>query len=75
MGAQHARNAFNFVAKAELRAVQDLDRGRAEKLAAATGSPRIYASARDLIGSDEVDAVLVAAPDGFHAELDRKSVV
>jgi myo-inositol 2-dehydrogenase/D-chiro-inositol 1-dehydrogenase len=69
MGEQHARNAYDFAARAELAAVQDLDRGRAERLAAACGSPRVFDTPQELIASREVDAVLIAAPDALHAEL------
>jgi myo-inositol 2-dehydrogenase/D-chiro-inositol 1-dehydrogenase len=69
MGEQHAGNAYRFVAKAELAAVQDLDRGRAERLAESCGSPIVFDSPASLIESDEVDAVLIAAPDALHAEL------
>lgn len=69
MGSQHARNVFNFAARAELSGVQDPDRARAEALALSCGSPRIFASPGDLIACPDIDAVLVAAPDAFHAEL------
>jgi myo-inositol 2-dehydrogenase/D-chiro-inositol 1-dehydrogenase len=42
---------------------------RAERLAAACGSPRVFDDPGGLIGSEEVDAVLIAAPDSVHAEL------
>ncbi len=69
MGEQHARNAWLYAAQAELVALQDLDRGRAERLAAECGSPKVFGTAESLIHSDDVDAVLIAAPDALHAEL------
>ena len=75
MGSQHARNARRFVSACELAALQDLDRGRAERLAAELGGangadgPAVLSSPEELIASSAVDAVLVAAPDAFHAEL------
>jgi myo-inositol 2-dehydrogenase/D-chiro-inositol 1-dehydrogenase len=67
MGAQHAANLCRFAAGAELAAVQDLDRDRAARFAAAWGGPRVCATPDELIQG--VDAVLVAAPDARHAEL------
>lgn len=69
MGAQHARNAHRFVSACELAAVQDLDRSRAERLAAETGGPSVFDTPERLIGSGEVDAVLIASPDATHASL------
>jgi len=69
MGEQHAANAYRFAAKAELVALQDPDRGRAERVAAACGGPRVFDTAADLVRWGDVDAVIVAAPDAFHAEL------
>jgi myo-inositol 2-dehydrogenase/D-chiro-inositol 1-dehydrogenase len=73
MGEQHAWNLARYAAAAELVAVQDLDRGRAERLAATLGGgpgrPRVFGEALDLINCDDVEAVLVAAPDGLHAAL------
>lgn len=69
MGEQHALNSYRFAGRAELAAIQDVDRGRAERLAGACGSPLIFDDPGSLIESDEIDAVLIAAPDHVHAEL------
>jgi len=69
MGEQHARNIFAHAARAELSALQDLDRARAERLAADCGSPLVFDRPESLIESRDVDAVLIAAPDATHAGL------
>ena len=69
MGSEHARNAYGFAAAAELVAIQDLNRGRAESFAAEIGYPRVFDTPELLIRCGEVDAVLVAAPDALHAGL------
>ena len=47
----------------------DVDATRAEAAAAAAGAARAYTDAHDLIADGEVDAVVIAAPDPFHADL------
>lgn len=69
MGEQHAVNACRFAAGAELVALQDADRSRAERVSAACGGPRVFDDAASLIASKEVDALLIAAPDHIHAGL------
>ena len=69
MGEQHVLNAYRFAAKAEVVGIQDADRRRAERLADLCDSPLIFDDPRSLIESDEIDAILIAAPDAMHAEL------
>lgn len=69
MGAQHALNAYGQVGRARLVGLQDLDRSRAEALAARCGGPRVFDSPEALIASQDVEAVLIAAPDSHHASL------
>ena len=69
MGADHARNLSRGVRGARLEAVADADRSRAQELAAATGDPHVFASGEDMIGSGQVDAVIIAAPDPYHGDL------
>lgn len=68
MGTRHAINLSTRVTGARVGGVTDLDRGRAEKLAAECGATT-YGSERDLIRTGEIDAVVIASPDETHAEL------
>lgn len=52
---------------AHLVAVTDIDGGRASQLAAVHGA-RTFKTAGDLIGSDNVEAVVVSTPPQFHEE-------
>ncbi len=69
MGARHAHNLATAVAGVRVAAVMDTDRARAEDVAAACGGAKSFADAHALIGDPDVDAVVIAAPDRFHAEL------
>jgi predicted dehydrogenase len=53
-------------AGAEIAAICGRDRGRAEELAKANSIPRVFTDHRGLIGSGDVDAVVVATPDDLH---------
>jgi myo-inositol 2-dehydrogenase/D-chiro-inositol 1-dehydrogenase len=68
MGADHARILAAGVAGGRLVAVQDTDIGRAAAVAKAAGC-RAVATAAELIGDHEIDAVLIASPDETHAQL------
>ena len=68
MGAAHVDNLARWVPGAEVAQIFDVDTERTSAIASrvsATAAP----SADRLIASDEVDAVLVAAPDPLHEEL------
>ncbi len=68
MGAAHVDNLSRWTPGAVVSRVYDLDGDRAAHIAAGIGalpSP----SAEGVIADDEVDAVLVAAPDPLHEEL------
>lgn len=67
MGADHARILRSDVAGAELVAVHDRDRGRAEAVAA--GRCRVHADPGQLIADPGVDALVIASPDATHAPL------
>ncbi|MEP0324931.1 Gfo/Idh/MocA family protein [Bauldia litoralis] len=68
MGGDHARILSTSVGGAELVAVSDADRARAEAVAAAYGGG-VVADAEAVIGNDAVDAVIVASPDPTHKPL------
>ena len=69
MGGRHARNLTNEVAAAQVVALADVDEARLQAVAAACGAAHTFADAADLIRHPDVEAVLVAAPDRFHAAL------
>ena len=67
MGQEHVRRLAG-IPGAELVAVSDVVVEQAKRVAEATGA-RAYADGHDLIGSDPVDAVLIASPGHTHEEL------
>jgi myo-inositol 2-dehydrogenase / D-chiro-inositol 1-dehydrogenase len=66
MGSEHARLLGRDIPGAHLAGVFDAEAARARS--AANGAA-VFSSPFALIGSDQVDAVIVAAPDAKHAEL------
>ena len=69
MGARHARNLSQRVAAARVVAVMDVDEVRAREVADACGGAAVYTDPQQVIAASDVDAVLITAPDRFHAEL------
>src|SRR5688572_13956363 len=69
MGADHAAILAKQVSGAKLSAISDADGQRAAAVASTTGARLIFDDARELVAHPEVDAVIVASPDGTHAEL------
>ena len=69
IGSVHARNLAQRTRGASLVGVMDVERARAEGVAAACGGARVYADAAALIAADDVEAVLIASPCATHAEL------
>jgi predicted dehydrogenase len=67
MGTRHAENIARSLPDARLIAVQDANTESGERAAAALGcvsSPRL----EDLLGRDDIDAVVIVSPPRFHAE-------
>ncbi len=64
----HARGIGN-AADAELTAVCDIERPKAQKLADEFGSPAVFDNHHDLLDSGLVDAVSVCVPSGLHAKI------
>ena len=69
MGAFHAQTLAHRLRGATLAAVADPAPGAAEKLAAALAAPRAYTDPAQVFADPEVDAVVIAAPARFHADL------
>ncbi len=69
MGARHARNLAHQVVGAQVVAVMDIDRERAEAVAAACEGAQMFTDAPALIADIHVEAVLIASPDPTHAKL------
>ena len=65
--AREHRRTLDSVTEAELVAVCDLDRERAGELAAGTGA-RVYTDWRDLLGGEDLGALLICTPPRSHAE-------
>lgn len=74
MGGRHARNLANEVAAAQVVALADVDTARLQQVAAECGAAHTFADADELIRHPDVDAVLVAAPDRFHAALTQACI-
>lgn len=69
MGTRHAFNLHRYIAGARVAAVYDLDGARANKVATACGGADVLPDPIRLIEDEEVDAVIIAAPDNTHAAL------
>jgi myo-inositol 2-dehydrogenase/D-chiro-inositol 1-dehydrogenase len=70
MGTRHAETLSGTVSGARVGGVMDLDRSRAEKLAANCGPDVVaFEDERALIRHDGIDAVVITTPDETHAGL------
>jgi myo-inositol 2-dehydrogenase / D-chiro-inositol 1-dehydrogenase len=69
MGADHARIFSEEVPGVSLQVICDSDQKRAERAAAATGARSTSTDPFAVINDTAVDAVVIAAPDQFHAPL------
>ena len=69
MGRDHARTLATAIKGAAVKAVSDTDPRRASAIASETGAHCVHADAQALIADPNVDAVLIASPDGTHADL------
>lgn len=74
MGGHHARNLVHHVESARVQALMDTDESRLQDMARACEAPFTFTDPRALIDHPEVDAVLIAAPDRFHAVLARACI-
>src|ERR1700680_3548016 len=71
MGRRHAENIRRLVPEARLVAVADVDATRAQRVAAELEIDRSFASLDAMIAYKDVDCVLIATPDKFHAQAIR----
>ena len=69
MGSFHGTTLAQRLPTARLAAVADPAPGVAERLAAELGAPSTYADPNDAFADPAVDAVVIAAPARFHADL------
>src|SRR5579862_4227584 len=71
MGQRHAENIRRFVPEARLVAVADAAGERANKVASQLEIERSYSSLDDMLEAKDIDCVLIATPDKFHASAIR----
>jgi myo-inositol 2-dehydrogenase/D-chiro-inositol 1-dehydrogenase len=69
MGSDHARIFATEVPGVALQVICDADAARVKKLAEQTGAAHVASDPQTAIGDKQVDAVVIAAPDQFHAPL------
>jgi predicted dehydrogenase len=67
MGRRHAENFARRVPEAQLVAIADVALGRAKEVAEVLSVEHVFASVEELVACKEVQAVVIAAPDKFHA--------
>ena len=68
MGKRHAENLRRLVPEARLVAVADIAGERARQVAAELEIEYSFASLEDMLASKEIQAVVIATPDKFHAQ-------
>jgi inositol 2-dehydrogenase len=68
MGKRHAENLRRLVPDARLIAVADVSEARARQVAAEYEIERSYGSLDAMLENKEIEAVLIATPDKFHAQ-------
>ena len=68
MGRRHAENLRRSVPNARLVAVADMSADRARQVAGELEIDASFSSVEDLIERKDVDAVVIAVPDKFHAK-------
>lgn len=71
MGRRHAENIRRLVPEARLVAVADPATARARQIAAELEIEHSFASLEDMLRHKDIDCILVAAPDKFHAQAVR----
>jgi myo-inositol 2-dehydrogenase/D-chiro-inositol 1-dehydrogenase len=74
IGEDHGRKLVNVINGSTVSAVSDVNRARADAVAAILGGARVFDTGLELIASDEVDAVLVTSIGPTHAEFVLASI-
>jgi myo-inositol 2-dehydrogenase / D-chiro-inositol 1-dehydrogenase len=68
MGQYHIQRLATGIANAQVVALSDVDVEQAKRVADAVGAARVYSEGQQLIGDDDVEAVIVASPGFTHEE-------
>jgi predicted dehydrogenase len=68
MGKRHAENLRRLVPEARLVAVADPATARARQVAAELEVEHSFGCLEDMLGHKDIDCILIAAPDKFHAQ-------
>jgi scyllo-inositol 2-dehydrogenase (NAD+) len=68
MGKRHAENLRRLVPEARLVAVADVAHQRAKQVADELEIDQSYSSLEDMVQNKDIQAVLIATPDKFHAQ-------
>jgi scyllo-inositol 2-dehydrogenase (NAD+) len=68
MGKRHAENIRHLVSDALLVGVADVALTQARKVAAELEIEHAFGSLEDMLERDDIDAVVIATPDKFHAQ-------
>jgi predicted dehydrogenase len=68
MGKRHAENLRRLVPEARLIAIADVSEERARQVAAEYEIERSYGSLDAMLENKEIEAVVIATPDKFHAD-------
>jgi predicted dehydrogenase len=68
IGSAHVRSIAKC-ADAEVAALCDIDKARADKLASEHDIPSVFTDYQDMLAQDGIDAVIVATPNKFHAPI------
>ncbi|MGO1592149.1 MAG: Gfo/Idh/MocA family protein [Ancrocorticia sp.] len=74
MGQDHARNFAAGIRGGLLVAVADVNTQAAQELADTVGAEHVFRDGGEMIDSGLIDAVIIAAPDRFHAELTLRAL-
>lgn len=68
MGADHVRRISERIKGARVAVVTDYFRDKAQEIAGSVPGCRVVDSPEELIGAEDVDAVLIASPGQFHRD-------
>jgi inositol 2-dehydrogenase len=69
MGKRHAENLRRLVPEARLIAIADVAAERARQVAAEFEIEKYFSNIEDMLACKDIDAVLIAVPDKFHAKV------